>query len=458
MDRSAAGLIGLGVAVVLLSADPAPSASVRSWSLVEARKQLLAAQPFAVVDVSQADRPVFRIDVERAAPSSVNALGAPTLVRGVRRWRSFRFTGPVEEIVSGIEPTVSFLFSPGSAGGMRVRDFRGPPANRHEPTLPVRGAFYYGWFPELWSAGGIAPYTRYRPSLGLYSSGDPRVLRNHVAAMRYGGFDVGIWSWWGIGEPTDLRFPTALDVARPTPFRWAVYYEDEGYGDPSPEQIRSDLEYIRDRYGSKPAYLRLGGRVVVFVYSADDVDCEVAERWSRANPGGLFIVLKVFGGYSGCPAQPDGWHQYGADFATGIDRQTGYGTTIMPGFWFVEHPSSLLSRDLTRWRQTIRDMVAGSDPFQLVVSFNEWGEGSAVESAVEWESSSGYGAYLDVLHEELGMASQAARARRSSTVDPSSVSRRSKRPAQRDDRSGTASRLAAVASPSSARTSTASSR
>ncbi len=457
MNRSVAALLVLSGAVVLTTASPAPSASTRAWSLPEARRELLRTRPFTAVDVTQSDRPRFGIDIDGASVSSIRALGTATTARGVRRWRSFRFTGRVKEIVSGTEPTVSFVFSPGPNGGIRVRDFRGPPPNLHEPMLPIRGAFYYGWFPELWSAGSIAPYTRYRPSLGLYSSADPRSLRTHVAAMSYGGFDVGIWSWWGIGEPTDLRFPTALGVARPTPFRWAVYYEDEGYGDPSPEQIRRDLEYIRDRYGSKPAYLRLGGRVVVFVYSADDGDCEVADRWSQANPGGLFIVLKVFGGYTGCPAQPDGWHQYGADFATGIDRQTGYGTTIMPGFWFVEHAASLLSRDLARWRETIREMVAGGDPFQLVVSFNEWGEGTAVESAAEWESPSGYGAYLDVLHEELEVG-QAASARRSSTVDPRSVSRRSNSPAQSDVRSGWASRLAAVASPSSARTSTASSR
>ena len=53
---------------------------------------------------------------------------------------------------------------------------------------------------------------------------------------------------------------------------------------------------------------------------------------------------------------------------------------------------------------------------------------------------------------------QAASARRSSTVDPRSVSWRSKRPAHSDERSGAASRLAAVVSPSRARTSTASSR
>ena len=58
----------------------------------------------------------------------------------------------------------------------------------------------------------------------------------------------------------------------------------------------------------------------------------------------------------------------------------------------------------------------------------------------------------------LPSVSYAARARRSSTVEPSNVSRRSKRPAHSDERSGELSRRAASARPSSARTSTASSR
>lgn len=35
---------------------------------------------------------------------------------------------------------------------------------------------------------------------------------------------------------------------------------------------------------------------------------------------------------------------------------------------------------------------------QLVTTFNEFGEGTAVESSREWATRSGYGAYLDVLH------------------------------------------------------------
>ncbi|MFL5761147.1 MAG: metallophosphoesterase family protein, partial [Thermomicrobiales bacterium] len=49
-------------------------------------------------------------------------------------------------------------------------------------------------------------------------------------------------------------------------------------------------------------------------------------------------------------------------------------------------------------QQNVRDMVASGAPWQLVTTFNEWGEGTAVESATEWQSGSGYGAYLDALH------------------------------------------------------------
>ena len=37
-------------------------------------------------------------------------------------------------------------------------------------------------------------------------------------------------------------------------------------------------------------------------------------------------------------------------------------------------------------------------PWHLVLTFNEWGEGTSVESAREWATPSGYGAYLDALH------------------------------------------------------------
>jgi hypothetical protein len=80
------------------------------------------------------------------------------------------------------------------------------------------------------------------------------------------------------------------------------------------------------------------------------------------------------------------------------DHQAGHSFTISPGFWLATSSTDRLARSVTAWQQEVRDMVASGEPWQLVTTFNEWGEGTAVESASEWASSSGYGAYLDALH------------------------------------------------------------
>ncbi|MGK3746208.1 MAG: hypothetical protein ACI90V_013070 [Bacillariaceae sp.] len=70
-----------------------------------------------------------------------------------------------------------------------------------------------------------------------------------------------------------------------------------------------------------------------------------------------------------------------------------------PGFFKAnadeaEHPR--VSQKL--WCEWVVTMKESNQPWQLIVSFNEWGEGTAVESAVEWKSKSGFGIYLDCLN------------------------------------------------------------
>jgi len=183
------------------------------------------------------------------------------------------------------------------------------------------------------------------------------------------------------------------------PFRWSVYYEPEGQGDPGLSQIAADLTYLRDTYGADPSYLRIDGRFVVFVYADASDRCGMADRWEQANAVNAYVVLKVFSGYQACASQPDGWHQYGP--AVAADAQGTFSYTISPGFWKVGE-SPRLSRYLGRWNGNIRDMIASGADFQLITTFNEWGEGTSVESAYEWGSATGYGAYLEALHNNGG--------------------------------------------------------
>jgi hypothetical protein len=271
------------------------------------------------------------------------------------------------------------------------------------PTVqfPIRAAFYYPWFPEAWNQQGINPYTHYHPLLGFYDSSNSQVIHRHIQEMLYGGITAGIASWWGQGTPTDGRVKELLQAASGSGFRWALYYEKEGVGNPTPTEISADLTYIRDHYSYDPSYLKIDGRFVVFAYSDPSDDCGMADRWKQGNTVNAYIVLKVFPKYTSCPNQPDGWHQYSpADAA--VDRSLSY--TISPGFWKEGEDTARLARDLNRWNSDIQSMIASGAKFQLITTFNEWGEGTAVEAAQEWASPSGYGAYLDALHNNGGSA------------------------------------------------------
>ena len=204
-------------------------------------------------------------------------------------------------------------------------------------------------------------------------------------------------------EPNSL----APGRRRGSSFKEALYYEKEGYANPSVAQLAADLTYIQKRYSHDRSYLTRAGKPVIMAYADKTDNCATATRWKRANAGRFYVVLKVFAGYRSCADQPDGWHQYGPSSAQ--DSQGGYSFSISPGFWRKGDPHPRLVRDLTRWAADIRNMVASRAPFQLVTTFNEWGEGTAVEasdrmadgSAGGWSSHSGYGAYLDLLHANI---------------------------------------------------------
>ena len=276
------------------------------------------------------------------------------------------------------------------------------PAAAFQPALPIRAAFFYPWFPEAWTQLATYPYTQYHPSLGFYDSSSPTVIANQIAAMRYGHIQAGIASWWGQGSKTDARIPTLLAGAAGTTFRWSLYYEREGSGDPTVAQIQSDLAYVTTNYAANPAYLRIGGKPVIFVYGGGTDGCAMATRWAQADPSHAFyVVLKVFAGYSACADQPANWHQYAPAGAQA--SQPGHSFTISPGFFKASEATPRLARSPAAWTADIAAMVASHAPLQLITTFNEWGEGTSVESAAEWASSSGYGTYLDALHATPGV-------------------------------------------------------
>ena len=120
----------------------------------------------------------------------------------------------------------------------------------------------------------------------------------------------------------------------------------------------------------------------------------------EAGGGRWYVVLKVFLGYTACANQPDAWHQHAPAQPASVHLPHSY--NISPGLWRADEPAPRLARDPARWRQNVQAMVASRARWQLVTSFNEWGEGTAVENAQEWRSGSGYGVYIDAARRSRG--------------------------------------------------------
>ena len=237
--------------------------------------------------------------------------------------------------------------------------------------------------------------------LGRYSSDNQAVVDQHIQDLDYADIDVAIASWWGVDRQKEAnRIPQLLDrtTAADSDLKWAIYYESEGFGNPGVTELESDLAYLKARYTQHQSFARIDGKPVIFVYNADDTSCEVADRWAQATNGEWYVVLKVFGGYKNCASQPDDWHQYGP--ATPVSHVAGDSYNISAGFWRANETSPRLARDPSRWTQNVRDMVASEEPWQLITSYNEWGEGTATERCHDWSSNSGYGVYLDALHSD----------------------------------------------------------
>jgi hypothetical protein len=270
-----------------------------------------------------------------------------------------------------------------------------------QPQPPIQAAFFYPWFPKAWTQSGIYPYTNYTPSLGYYSSTDDATIDEQLRLAQGAHLDAFIASWWGQGTTTDTAFQYILNRSErsesPYPgLRWAVYYEPEGQGDPSVSQIVSDLQYLADKVFSHPGYLRVDGRPVVFV-SANGADGSgMADRWAQAKAqlsGNVYVVLKVYSGYKSDPNQPDSWYQYSP--AVAYDAQLPYSVTVSPGFWKVGEQPRLL-RDPTTFETNVQRMATSGAFWQLITTWNEWGEGTSVEPAAESGNT-----YIDILCRSL---------------------------------------------------------
>lgn len=303
-------------------------------------------------------------------------------------------------------------------------------ASTFQPTGAIYATFYYPWYKNPtsdgawgnWEGNYHTPPTNWfsnflpippgsfdaatgtiHPNIGLYSSRDKDVFYWQLRQMSAAKLEVAISSWWGRSVSptndnpghyatqgrTDFSFRQIItnwmnQPDNPYPnLRWALYYEKESVGNPSVTEIVSDLQYINANYVSQPAFLKIDGRPVLFVYTDPADNCSMASRWQQARTQSginFYLVLKLFPGFADCSAQPDSWHEYAP--ANRYGTFPPYSAYISPGFW-KDGNTVALPRNINDFDAAAAAMAASQVQWKLVETWNEWGEGTSVEPGIQ---------------------------------------------------------------------------
>jgi len=252
---------------------------------------------------------------------------------------------------------------------------------------------------------------------------DEATVATQMENMRYGHISAVVSSWWGNGSTSDIRLQNFFDWAatHDPGFKLAPYFEYGGSGkagdfdqheyptDPPPKSAPSDPTELAQRlwtyldntwndWARKDRVLALDGRPVIFVYHPSERNCDTVTLWRDAldileDYHGVrpFIVLLYWPAGPSCAAADEAdfaFHHYstgqGAYQSAYVDGETQT-ATIRPGFWRCRLAEPGQQRDSGLWEDVIDTMNDDHVRwFQLIVSYNEWMEGTAVEPSTDW--------------------------------------------------------------------------
>ena len=279
-------------------------------------------------------------------------------------------------------------------------------------------AFYYAWFGmDVWDLPlGDQPLYPYR-------STDPAAIERHVREAQQAGIDAFVQSWYGPqveNNQTETNFQQLLDIAAQHGFRAAIDLEVMSPFFHSTADVVNALNYLLSVHAQHPAYLRVGGKPVVFFWRQGQYS---AETWvsirDQVDPGrsSIWIAegtdLSVLGPFDGLHLYSVAWsddpggvliqwgdrvREWGA--AQGVAR--AWVATVMPGYDDLNTGRAgafVRSRAGGQYyRACWNGAIESGADWVMITSFNEWREGTQIEI------SAGYGDFYLNLTAELAAA------------------------------------------------------
>jgi hypothetical protein len=288
-------------------------------------------------------------------------------------------------------------------------------------------AFYYPWYGNRSVPDGSGRWSHWEnvdeekqeigsstnyPTLGPYDSHDPKLIAQHAAWANQAEVDGLIVSWWGRRSFSNQAMQRILDGAKTAGLEVTVYYETVPRPR-NPDTAAADVLWLLDQYGSHPAWLRVEGKPVVFIYGRAlseiglDGWLQAITLVNRKHDGGVVFMgdqlteraTHVFDGihtYNTAGAvrnkavqEVKAWAQgqFPVWVKTARDRRRIGTITVIPGYddTKIRTPGLSVERfEGDSYRIQWEAAIAADPDWILITSWNEWHEGSEIEPSVEY--------------------------------------------------------------------------
>jgi hypothetical protein len=264
--------------------------------------------------------------------------------------------------------------------------------------------------PEKVDNGKRAIASHYYPLIGPYDSGDPAVIEYHQMLIKLAGFDGLIVDWFGISDLYDYsllhRNTAALfSSAAKVGLKLGICYEDQtiptlaaagkiAAGD-RVKHGKAVLEWLRQNWFGQSAYLKLDGKPILLSFGQSGLtDAEWAEVLPPQSSGPIYLSehhrRSAASGAFDWPV-PKEWVAKWDHFEKDAKDWPVAMPVAFPRFHDIYaeakvHDSygRIPDDDGKTFVKTLTRAIASKAPLVQVVTWNDWGEGTAIEPSVEF--------------------------------------------------------------------------
>ncbi len=275
-------------------------------------------------------------------------------------------------------------------------------------------AFYYTWFDaNTWNNGRMHDLPA-----ELYASADRGAMARHIEQAKAADVDAFVVSWYGPqveNNQTETNLRALLDEAAARGFRIAVDFETGSPFVHNAGQAQAALATLLATHAQHPAYLRAGGKPVIFFWRQQRFNLGTWAAIRQAvdpNHDSLWIEegvdvtpLSVFDGhhlYSVTWNPPTSLTATANKFAKRVRAAANklgapkvYVATVMPGYDDRStgrgNAFAVGREDGAYYERSWQAAINSAPDWIVITSFNEWPEGSYIEPSRAYGSR-----YLDL--------------------------------------------------------------